>query len=83
MSIDVEAIVLEMQDALLSVGRPATSDDPGKTTAEWAALWGMHKKTAAERLNAIKAAGRLTVGTRHIECLDGKVRRIPVYAPKA
>jgi len=60
---------------------PRQSDE-GLTALELASAWSVSKKTAYDRLHALKKAGRVIIGRRATETLDGRESTTPVYRLK-
>lgn len=82
MSKSTEISVNEWLDELVALGR---KNDEGHTTAELAAAAGCTVKAMCARLNQARALGRLTLGFRSIQRIDGRMCQTPVYrvtAPK-
>jgi DNA-binding FadR family transcriptional regulator len=66
----------EWAEALADAKLAGRRSDPGETTQELAARFGVSRRTMHDRLAVLRRAGRVTVGTRYVGSGSG---RVPVY----
>lgn len=72
----VEAMLAEVEKA-----NPRKSDD-GHTTRELASAWGVSENATKARLRVLADSGKLIVGQRPFQRIDGKSCSVPVYRLK-
>jgi len=66
----------EWAEALADARLAGRRSDPGETTQELAARFGIARQTMHQRLMVLKRAGRVKAGTRYTGSGSG---RVPVY----
>lgn len=70
----------ELMAELQRLGMPENrGNDDGWTVKELMDLWGLGRETVREQIRKGLAAGIVTNGKAYRECIDGMMRRSPVY----
>jgi hypothetical protein len=64
---------------LAELERLSRKNDKGQTASEIGAAIGRSTKTVRELLQRVKALGRLVIGERTSQRIDGRTATIPVY----
>ena len=70
-------MVVDYATAYAALSPP--SNDPGMTSRELSALWGSKATATKERIRTLLNSGKLKLGWRKIERIDGLTTTVPVY----